>query len=93
MHENKDLAKKHSDLMSYNKYIVQKYSGALQENENLKEKYEQAAAKIREENREIRELQDSYGILREQLCRLKKELVWKNVLRNSKCFLCLNQTK
>ncbi|KAF5212558.1 hypothetical protein E0198_000051 [Clavispora lusitaniae] len=93
MHENKDLAKKHSDLMSYNKYIVQKYSGALQENENLKEQYEQAAAKIREENRELRELQDSYGILREQLCRSKKELVWKNVLRNSKCFLCLNQTK
>lgn len=35
--DKEDFARKHSDVVSYNKYIVEKYTGVLQENETMKQ--------------------------------------------------------
>lgn len=68
--EKEDFARKHAELVSYNKYIVEKYTGVLQENEKMK----QELADINGEQGQLSQTMRAVEELRAQLANKSDEL-------------------
>lgn len=69
--QNEELTKKHTDLISYNKFIVEKYSTALDEKD--KDKQDMADAQIKQLREESEKQQSEIDHLKEQLENLQME--------------------
>lgn len=68
--EKEDFARKHTELVSYNKYIVEKYTGVLQDNEKMK----QELSSLKEELVELRQGAKDAAELKVQLSKKTDEL-------------------